>query len=65
MKDREHLIIEAIGSNTQREYMISESKENLIIRITKSNEKSDTDLRERLEKDLIEFHPRIVFVSFV
>ena len=64
MKSREDAIIEFIGTHTKREYVILESKENLLIHFKKSDEKSDTELRKELEKALLEFHPRILFVNF-
>lgn len=64
MKGREAQIKETIESKTDRRYEIIESKEKLIVRFKKTNEESDNKLREELEKELLKFHPRILFINF-
>jgi len=63
-KGREARIKETIEGMTNRRYEIIASKENLIIRFKKTEEEKDIILREELEKKLLKFRPRILFVNF-
>ena len=63
MKSREAQIKETIESMTNRDYVILESKEKLIVRFKKTDDEKDVKLREELEKELLEFRPRILFVN--
>ena len=63
-KGREARIKETIEGVTNRKYEIIESKEKLIVRFKKTDEEKDNKLREELEKELLKFKPRIIFVNF-
>ena len=64
MKSREDEIKKIIEAKTNRKYEIIESKEKLIVRFKKTDEEKDIILREKLEKELLGFRPRILFVNF-
>ena len=64
MKGREARIKETIEDMTNRKYEIKGSKEYLIVHFKKTDEVIDIELREQLEKELLEFRPRILFVNF-
>ena len=64
MKGREARIKETIEGMTNRKYEIKGSKEYLIVHFKKTDEETDIKLREQLEKELLEFRPRILFVNF-
>jgi len=64
MKGREARIKETIEGITNRSYEIKESKEYLIVHFKKTDEETDIKLREQLEKELLEFRPRVLFVNF-
>ena len=63
MEGREAQIKETIEGITNRDYVILESKEKLIVRFKKTVDEKDVKLREELEKELLEFRPRILFVN--
>ena len=63
-KSREDEIKKIIEAKTNRKYEIIESKEKLIVRFKKTDEEKDIILREELEKELLGFRPRILFVNF-
>ena len=63
-KGREARIKETIEGITNRKYEIKESKEYLIVNFKKTDEETDIKLREELEKELLEFRPRILFINF-
>jgi len=63
MKGREAKIKETIEGITNRDYVILESKEKLIVRFKKTIDETDVKLREELEKELLKFRPRILFVN--
>ncbi len=64
MENREALIKKTIESITDRKYRIIESKENLIVNFKPTEDEEDNKLREKLEKEFIQFHPRLIFVNF-
>jgi len=61
---REDQIKETIEAKTNRKYEIIESKEKLIVRFKPTDEEKDNKLREELEKELLKFRPRIIFINF-
>jgi len=61
---REDEIKKIIEVKTNRKYEIIESKKYLIVRFEKTEEEKDIMLREELEKELLGFRPRILFVNF-
>ena len=63
-KGREGQIKGTIEDMTNREYVIIESKEKLIVRFKKTDEEKDNKLRVELEKEFLKFHPRVIFVNF-
>jgi len=64
MKGREARIKEIIEGMTNRKYEIIESKEKLIVRFKKTDEEKDNKLREELEKELLKFNPRVLYINF-
>ena len=64
MKGREAQIKEKIEAVTDREYVIIESMEKLIVRFKKTEDENDNRLREELEKELLKFNPRILYINF-
>jgi len=64
MKGREAQIKENIEAVTDREYVIIESMEKLIVRFEKTEDEIDNRLREELEKELLKFNPRILYINF-
>ncbi len=64
MKGREAQIKENIEAVTDREYVIIESMEKLIVRFKKTEDENDNRLREELEKELLKFNPRILYINF-
>ncbi len=64
MKGREDQIKENIEAVTEREYVIIESMEKLIVRFKKTEDENDNRLREELEKELLKFNPRILYINF-
>ena len=63
-RGREARIKETIEGMTNRRYEIIESKKYLIVRFKPTDEEKDNKLREELEKELLKFRPRILFVNF-
>jgi len=63
-KGREARIKETIEGMTNREYVILESKEGLVVRFKKTDDETDVKLREELEKEFRKFHPRVIFILF-
>jgi len=64
MKGREAQIKETIESMTNRRYEIGESMEKLIVNFKKTDKEKDNKLRKELEKELLKFRPRILFINF-
>ncbi len=63
-KGREARIKETIEGMTNRRYEIIDSKEKLIVRFEKTEDEIDNRLREELEKELLKFNPRILYINF-